>query len=376
MMTARGMTRRLRGGWLLGVTLIVGCGDTEPKPGEEGGTCRISYTPCDPGLVCTPSGCDTPRPPDDGGVPELNVEWQLEKMSLHADGKETVIAVFDLTERESGEPYAGDVRVWIDPASAGVVQPPRVELDEEGHGVTRLTVCDGRNPACPMQAAFKIAVIEEPLVALSASPIIRILGTGQAPGGGPDEIVLGGGTGGTTTGDFVIPSAFTGASRVCTGAEGALDVRGGTQLIHRRALGSIEPSETEGGAYTAQIVGGASGDGVLVNTGGHNEGAPAPILGCGADEVHKGTFAVPAATGVKVLLPNDTERPFAAQCTVRQSGAQVTPGSGSGKVFQAVRCEGEQVVEWLAAFDVICEETAPDVTRRPHITGCMRYISP
>ncbi len=204
--------------------LATACVEEEPRAGESGGLCRLGTSPCNEGLVCLQGGCMPIGAVEQDAQPPLEVTFNLEKRSLIADGEDSLIARFEVFERESGEPWVGEVRTWVDPPNAGMVGPARIEL-EDGKAVTRLIACKtGRDGCPPATAVFKVATLEDPLDAVGQSEPITMRGDGSPPpgggGGGPGGGPIGGPGGGPTGGDPAVPPAQ--ARTRCSGANGAV----------------------------------------------------------------------------------------------------------------------------------------------------------
>lgn len=205
-------------------TLAIACVEEEPRAGEQGGLCRLGTSPCDEGLVCLQGGCMAIGAVTQDAQPPLEVTFNLEKRSLVADGEDSLIARFEVFERETGEPWVGEVRTWVDPPNAGKVGPARIEL-EDGKAVTRLIACKtGRDGCPPATAVFKVATLEDPLEAVGQSEAITMRGDGSPPpgggGAGPGGGPVGGPGGGPAGGDPPVDPAQARAR--CAGAGGAV----------------------------------------------------------------------------------------------------------------------------------------------------------
>ena len=61
------------------LTTVGGCGEEDPKPGEEGGPCLVSFTPCNDGLSCVDGECGTS---DAVEAREIDGRFVLEKEAL------------------------------------------------------------------------------------------------------------------------------------------------------------------------------------------------------------------------------------------------------------------------------------------------------
>lgn len=170
---------------LLALSASACLSDGEAQPGEEGGPCRISLQPCEEGLVCRDNGCRDPIE-SDGGVPTLDVRFELNKRALRANGQDALVARFYVVDRETKKPWMGTVRIWTYP-TGGVVNPASFELGEDGRGVLQFTACDGEKPGCPARTRLRVATVDRPLESIGESDDIMLIGGGASPADGGVE---------------------------------------------------------------------------------------------------------------------------------------------------------------------------------------------
>ena len=192
--------------WLFVIPLVGGCVDDGAEPGALGGECRLTLEPCNEGLVCRDTGCfpddtDPDAPPEIDGV----VEFPGGAPRLDADGEDKVQLRINAFVRETGEPWAGEIRVTVDPEGAGFLlqgmpdEPARprtaqrmlLEGTEEGV-VNVFVACDAAQASCPGQAIIRVAAAHDPLNTIARSGTLRLLGGGL---GGTGEGGEGGGGG-------------------------------------------------------------------------------------------------------------------------------------------------------------------------------------
>lgn len=187
------------------ILAFLACSNVDPQPGQEGGACRVSLEPCDPGLVCFGGGCN---PPPEEEEAQVGVQWTFppdNKMAVQADGQDALNVLAVLTDRTTGELMHQNFgfRMWVEPAEAGTLtilrdfNPLDAEgrwslLDAEGRAVARFVGCNKDAPGCVRYASIRIAVEPRPLAAID-QVVVENLGA-VVPGGGAGG--AGGGAGG------------------------------------------------------------------------------------------------------------------------------------------------------------------------------------
>jgi hypothetical protein len=190
--------------------LAPACSPVDPQPGQLGGPCRASLTPCDPGLECNGSGC---AEPSGQGSANYGVTFAFKdnKTAVQADGSDNTIITARFSETNNGlsEPAPPNLqfRMWVDPPSAGTLEfsgtsnpevmsedsrvPWRI-TDASGSATVRFTGCDKALPDCIKFATVRVAIAPDVLVPV-ANVAIENIGAGPArpvtpePEGQPGE---------------------------------------------------------------------------------------------------------------------------------------------------------------------------------------------
>ena len=184
--------------------LAPACSPVDPQPGQLGGPCRASLTPCDPGLSCNGNGCAEPNG-QSGANYGATFTFKDNKKAVEADGKDTTIITTRFFETTDGltEPAPANLqfRMWVDPPEAGTLEfsgtsnpevmsdnsrvPWRI-TDDSGGATVRFTGCDKELSGCIKFATIRVAVAPDVLVAVS-SVAIENIGAGPAlPPPGPE----------------------------------------------------------------------------------------------------------------------------------------------------------------------------------------------
>ncbi|MCA9528346.1 MAG: hypothetical protein KC549_18805, partial [Myxococcales bacterium] len=147
------------------------CSDVDPQPGQEGGACRVSLEPCDPGLLCFGGGC---HEPPGGDSTTIGVQWSFPLMgkdAVEADGVDSMVVQATLFDLATGEPMPQNFgfRMWAEPTGIGTLEilrdfnPLDAEgrwslLDDQGRAFARFTSCDKAAADCFRYATIRIAV--------------------------------------------------------------------------------------------------------------------------------------------------------------------------------------------------------------------------
>ena len=167
------------------------CDTSGPKPGENGGPCRVNLTPCDEGLVCSGDGCHRPTQTDELVLDAL-IELRLQGVSLadqphpfavEADGESSAGVQITVVHRDSLEPWSGTIRLWLD-ESSGALQSNTLELDEAGKATTLFTACDQAWPSCPSQTQIKVTTEDDLFTVIGVSEVIMLVEPSPDPEAG------------------------------------------------------------------------------------------------------------------------------------------------------------------------------------------------
>jgi hypothetical protein len=239
------------GAWALVLALgalPAGCSDETASKGEEGGACRVSLPQCNEGLSCTPEGCLTTEP----GESPLDVTFSFlvndapaTELRVTADGMSLAGVRVRVIARDDGTPWEGDLRLFVDPESAGTLKE-QVITAEAGIASTVFRPCDSRRPGCPEVARLALARADSPLTVIAVSPVTLVpLPSGDDLDGGVGDAGGEGGAGGA-------------------GGEGGAGGAGGE--------GGAGGAGGEGGAGAAGGEGGAGGAGGEGADAGAGEG--------------------------------------------------------------------------------------------------------
>lgn len=191
--------------------LAPACSPVDPQPGQLGGPCRASLTPCDDGLVCDGTGCAEGS--DEGSANYgVTFDFKDDKAAVQADGSDNTILAVRFFETIDGlsqpAPPNLQFRMWVDPPSAGTLEfnatanpevmsensrvPWRIS-DANGGATVRFTGCDKALPDCIKFATIRVAITPDPLVSVGTVAIENI-GAGPAipvepgPEGEPDVV--------------------------------------------------------------------------------------------------------------------------------------------------------------------------------------------
>lgn len=178
---------------LVGVVLAVaGCAPVEALPGQAGGPCRASLTPCDPGLSCAGNGCEADTPQS---ASKVDVAFALKdgKSAVEADGRDTTVLTARFAEVSAGYPDSAppnlQFRMWVDPPEAGTIEfsatsNPEVQADARslawritdanGAATVRFTGCDKAMPGCVRFAAIRVAIAPNALVPIGMVAVENI----------------------------------------------------------------------------------------------------------------------------------------------------------------------------------------------------------
>jgi hypothetical protein len=181
-------------GWmaagLLGGALLSACSGDDPEAGQRGGPCRVTLPQCDGALVCTATGCQPAieeEPPDHTAAFDFLVnDRRVQSLQLPADGRAQALVRVRIAAAQTGEPVDTTLRVFLVPETAGRVADPQLTV-AEGSGVTTLTACDARDPACPMEAILAVADLSTPLRAIGFAPFTLVRSPPMPDGGANDD---------------------------------------------------------------------------------------------------------------------------------------------------------------------------------------------
>lgn len=169
-----------------------GCTSADPQPGQLGGPCRASLTPCDPGLICNGNGCQQTGGGESSGEIGITFSFRDGKTGVEADGKDTTILVARFTRLNNGVPEPApdnlQFRMWVDPPEAGTLEfdsnaNPEVQgqgrvpyriTDANGAATTRFTGCNKASEGCVAFANIRVAVAPDVLVPLDSVAVENI----------------------------------------------------------------------------------------------------------------------------------------------------------------------------------------------------------
>lgn len=176
----------------------VGCDDSDPVAGANGGACRLGATPCDDGLVCIDgicqAGADASTSPNSRFAATLTVEDD----QVAADGQTRLSVQIDVSR--IGDDGArtpledeGDSGLFViaSPPEAGRIEPGRPTFIA-GVAFVEFIPCDRRTATvCPASAVIRIAHDDAPSTSIAESerflltdPVVRDSGPGGAADGG------------------------------------------------------------------------------------------------------------------------------------------------------------------------------------------------
>ncbi len=354
--------------WLPLLLLVgfVACDDT-PLPGEEGGECRLHDPPCNEGLVCN-GGCVKPSEPDPNAIVPLAVTWRLQKQELLADGRDSTAVRIWVTERDTGEPYLGEVRVWVSPEGGGIVNPGRLELEPSesdtvgGQGSFAFRACNAADYTCPATAVLQVAPIEEPLRVDGTSEIVTLLGGGTAVPEG--------------TGDPTLDTRPLAELGLCSDAgTGRATVRKDGQetsyTVETLGIDSGCKSQGCGNHWVGRVVdsdGTGAALGILLGRTNEVGDDARKGIGCGEDNIRAGRFPIPDDTGLSLEASVGN---VLCRADRLESGA-LTPGTGRGSVYQAISCASDgTVLGGVVAWNVVCP--VPGSGAEVVAKGCGRW---
>lgn len=169
-----------------------GCTSADPQPGQLGGPCRASLTPCDPGLICNGNGCQQTGGGEPSGEIGVTFSFRDGKTGVEADGKDTTILVARFTRLNNGVPQPApdnlQFRMWVDPPEAGTLEfdsnaNPEVQgqgrvpyriTDANGAATARFTGCNKESEGCVAFANIRVAVAPDVLVPLDSVAVENI----------------------------------------------------------------------------------------------------------------------------------------------------------------------------------------------------------
>lgn len=168
------------------------CTEVDPQPGQLGGPCRASFTPCDDGLVCNGNGCERPS---GSAEPDIDVTFTFKdgKGAVQADGQDNTILIARFFQTANGltEPAPENLqfRMWVDPPQAGTLEfsgasnpevtgddglvPFRI-VDANGAATVRFTGCDKALPGCIRFATIRVAIAPDVLSPVAGVAIENI----------------------------------------------------------------------------------------------------------------------------------------------------------------------------------------------------------